>query len=319
MTVSLIATVKDAGPAIHWFVSAVGQQTHPPDEVVVVDGGSMDGTLEALRQAAGVRVISEPGANIARGRNLAIASAAGDIIAVTDADCWVAPDWLEHLLAKLDAGADVAAGFYRAVSSSFLQTCAAAVSVPELDEIGPGWMPSARSMAFRRSSYEAAGGYPEWLDIGEDMYLNHRLVEVGARFELAPAAIVYWPVRPTLTATWRQYQRYAEGDAIAGMYPQRHLLRFGTYVTAAVVARSGIRWLLAPLGVAGLGYASKPLRRAWRRLPAGSPERLAGVVVVPAMMAFIDAAKMWGYAGGLLKAPRRSRRRGERTSATRAP
>ena len=83
------------------------------------------------------------------------------------------------------------------------------------------------------SPFEAAGGYPEWLRVGEDMYLDHALVAAGARIELAPEAVVWWRIRPTLGSTWRQYAGYAEGDALAGMYPERHLLRFATCSAAA--------------------------------------------------------------------------------------
>jgi len=272
--------------------------------VLIVDGGSTDGTLAVLRSAEGIAVISEPGANIARGRNLAVRAATHEVVAVTDADCVLAPDWLERLLAAVERGADVVAGFYRPIATSFLQVCAAAVSLPDADEVGPGWMPSARSVAFRREAFEAAGGYPEWLEVGEDMFLNHRWVDLGVRMELAKDAVTYWRVRPTLSATWRQYARYAEGDALAGMYPRRHLIRFATYggAAAALVARDR-RWVrLAALG--GMAYAWAPIRRARRRLPRGSPERAGSVVAVPAMMAFIDAAKMIGYLRGL--AARRS-------------
>src|SRR5207244_6764337 len=134
------------------------------------------------------------------------------------------------------------------------QTCAAAVSLPEPEELRPGWLPSSRSIAFRREAWEAAGGYPEWLDVGEDMYFNHRLLDAGARLELAPDAVAIWRVRPTLAATWRQYSRYAEGDATAGMYPRRHVVRFATYglAIAALVGRR--RWLLGVAGAGALAY-----------------------------------------------------------------
>ena len=51
-----------------------------------------------------VTVVEEPGANIARGRNLAIAAATHDVIAVADADCRYDPDWLEHLLEPTGGG-----------------------------------------------------------------------------------------------------------------------------------------------------------------------------------------------------------------------
>src|SRR5438105_9684217 len=249
--VSVVATAKDVGPDIHEFLASLREQTRTPEEIVVVDGGSSDGvTVETLERADGLTLLREPGANIARGRNLAIRAAAHDVIAVTDADCLLSPRWLERLIEPIEDGADVAAGFYRPLSTSFFQTCAAAVSVREPDEIRPGWMPSSRSVAFRREVFEAAGGYPEWLRVGEDMYLDHALVASGARIELAPEAVVWWRIRPTLGSTWRQYAGYAEGDALAGMYPERHLLRFATCSAAAGVLWSRRPWLVALLAVA---------------------------------------------------------------------
>ena len=300
MKVTLISTVKDVGPAMNDFLASLERQTRRPDEIVIVDGGSRDGTLDALRSAPGVTAISEPGSNISRGRNVAIRAATHDIIAATDADCILADDWLENLVHPIERGADVAAGFYEPLCTSFFETCASAVSVRERDELRPGWMPSARSMAFRRDSYESAGGFPEWLDVGEDMYFNHRLRESGARVELAPRAVVYWRIRPTLAETWRQYAGYAEGDALGGMYAERHFIRFLTYALAVAAVKSRNRGLLGLAAAGGAAYASRPLRRVWRRLP-GWPGRSAGLVVVPSMMVFIDAAKMWGYLRGLTR------------------
>ena len=309
MKVSLVATVKDAGPHIELFLASVRAQSRQPDEVIVVDGGSTDGTWESLQEAGGILALREPGANIARGRNVAIRAAAHDLIAVTDADCVLDPDWLARIVGPVEGGADVAAGFYSPLGDSFLQVCAAAVSLPEPEELRPGWMPSSRSLALRREVLEAAGGYPEWLEVGEDMYLDHRLVEGGARIELAPDAIAQWRIRPTLAATWRQYARYAEGDAIAGMYPDRHAIRFATYAFGAFALLSRGRWARVVAVGAGLAYASRPLRRARRRLPAGSMERRAALAAVPAMMAFVDAAKMWGYVRGLARPRPRGRDR----------
>src|SRR5215813_13521556 len=113
MKVSLVSTVKDIGPQhVREFLDSPRAQTRQPEETIIVDGGSTDGTLEAFEEAGGITVISEPGANISRGRNVAIAAAAHEIIAATDADCTLDPHWLERLIAPIEAGADVSAGFY---------------------------------------------------------------------------------------------------------------------------------------------------------------------------------------------------------------
>ncbi|HXY72984.1 MAG TPA: glycosyltransferase [Actinomycetota bacterium] len=302
MKVSLVSTVKDVGPAhMREFLDSLRAQSRPPEETIIVDGGSTDGTLEVLREAPDITVISEPGAGISRGRNVAIAAAAHGVIAVTDADCVLAADWLERLLAPIENGADVSAGFYRALGDSLFQISTAAVSIREPEEVGPGWLPSSRSIAFRRGAYDAAGGYPEWLGVGEDMYFDHQLVAAGTTIEPAVDAVVRWRVRPTPASTWRQYAGYAEGDAAAGLYPERHFLRFAAYalLTVAVVKKN--RPLLALATAGAVQYAVRPVWRAWRRLEGRDTERLASLVTVPAAMALIDAAKMWGYARGLAR------------------
>src|SRR5262245_49034879 len=161
MKVSLVATVKDARPQIDGFLASIRAQTRRPDEVVIVDGGSTDGTWEVVSGEEGIQALSEPGANIARGRNLAIRAAAHDVLAVTDADCVLDREWLARIVAPIEAGADVSAGFYRSVAHSPLTVWSSAVSIREPEEVRPGWMPSSRSIAFRRDAFEAAGGYPE--------------------------------------------------------------------------------------------------------------------------------------------------------------
>jgi len=303
--VSLVGTVLNGAGHVEEFLVSLATQTVRPDEVVIVDGGSTDGTAERLREA-GITVIEEPGANIARGRNLAIAAAAHDVLAVTDVDCVLEPDWLEQLLVPIDRGADVSMGFYAPITDGLVQECLAAVNLLlDASEVDPRrFMPSARSIAFRRDALEAAGGYPEWLDIGEDMWVNHRWRELGLDLEFAPAALVHWRLRPTLGAVWLQYYRYARGDARGGMYPERHALRYGVYAGAVLASRSRHR-LSALAALAGAAaYARTPVRRAWRRIgdPGG---RAAATVLVPALMGWIDTAKMAGYAAGLADRARR--------------
>lgn len=299
MRVSLITTVLNAGDHVGRFLESLAEQTRAPDEIVVVDGGSSDGTLEELRRTEGITLIEEPGANIARGRNVAIAASTYEVIAVSDADCVLEPDWLERLLEPLETGADVSMGAYRPIAETFFHRCVAAVNLPDPAEWNEAtFMPSGRSVAFRREAIEAAGGYPEWLDIGEDMYVNHRWRGLGMDLRLAPDAIVHWPLRPDLTSTWTQYFRYARGDALAGMYPERHALRFGVYGGAAYVWSSRSRLLKLGTLAGAAAYAAKPIRRAMRRCDDPA-ERALALAMVPALMAFVDAAKMTGYLAGL--------------------
>lgn len=309
MKITLISTVKDCAGSTPGFLASLAAQTRAPDEVVIVDGGSTDGTSGAFKQADGVTVLTEPGANISRGRNVALAAATHDVIAATDADCELDPRWLEAIVAPIEAGADVSMGWYEPVLETALDRCMAAVNLPlDSQSVDPSrFNPSHRSVAFRREAIEAVGGYPEWLAIGEDMWVDQRWRELGTDMRFAPEAIVRWRLRRGLVATWRQYFRYARGDAQAGMHPERHTLRFGVYAGLAAALASGRTWpkLLAAAGA--VAYARAPVRRGWALTssPRGPRDRAIATLAVPALMAFTDAAKMAGYAAGLADRVRR--------------
>ena len=298
MKVSLIATVLNAEDHVGPFLASIAAQTRAPDEVVIVDGGSADGTLDSLRAADGVTALLEPGANIARGRNLAIAHASHEVIAVADADCTYGSGWLAALVAPLEAGADVAMGVTEPIVGSLLDACVSALSA-QLDptELDPAtFMPSARSVAFRREALDAVGGFPEWLPIGEDMWVNHRWRERSFDMRLAPAAVAGWRPRATLGGIWRQYVRYARGDGHAGMYPERHALRIAVYGGLLLAMTSRRTWpkLLAVGG--GLAYARAPVARARARAGDRAP---AATILTPALLAFTDLAKLTGYGLGV--------------------
>src|SRR5687767_723686 len=118
--VSLITTVLNEAESLPGFLRAVAGQSRKPDEIVIVDGGSADGTAEILRQADGslgapLRTLVADGLNIGQGRNRAIAEAEGEVIVVGDVGAIPDPQWLERLVEALEAdeATDVAAGFYR--------------------------------------------------------------------------------------------------------------------------------------------------------------------------------------------------------------
>src|SRR5882672_3750859 len=103
MKVALISTVFNEGEDIFAWAESLRKQTRKPDEFVIVDGGSTDGTPERLRQAFShddfpmPRIIVEK-CNIARGRNLAIQNTTVEIIASIDAGSVADPSWLEKIV-----------------------------------------------------------------------------------------------------------------------------------------------------------------------------------------------------------------------------
>jgi len=306
LSVSLVLTILNEAGNLDELLAGIQQQSVQPDEIVIVDGGSSDGTLERLQDWASksetrVTVESVPGVNIARGRNLAIAKATGNIIAVTDGGCVAEKQWLQQITEPFQAGdVHVVMGFYRADTRGLFETTLCCLNMPEPDEIKEDkFMPSSRSIAFFKQTWAAAGKYPEWLDIGEDMFFNFTCRALKTRRRYAPEAVVHWRPRSGLKATLKQYREYARGDALGGMYLQRHALRFFTY--AAFLGMIGVWlvapvWLLVPL-LAEVVWIFPALRRAARRV------RLPGLfIAVPLLLVLqvlVDLSKLAGYLKGL--------------------
>ena len=312
--ISLIATVLNEGESIRGLLDSIAAQTRSPDEIVIVDGGSSDDTAAIIRAYQGklpLRLLVEEGSNISQGRNVAIKAARGDIIAVTDAGVRLEADWLERITQPLrqDARVNVVGGFFQADPKSGFEIALGAASLPLASEIDPAsFLPSSRSIAFRKEAALAVGLYPEWLDYCEDLIFDLRLRRRYGPAAFEEGALVHFRPRASLRSFFRQYYHYARGDGKADLWRKRHLIRYLAYLLllpAIVMAGAAIHpllWLALPL--AGLVYLRQPYRRLptlMRRADGGSSGRwLYCLVAIPWLRMVGDIAKMLGYPAGWL-------------------
>ncbi len=310
INISVIATVKNESPSIRRLFDSLLAQTRPPDEVVIVDGGSTDGTLDILGEYAArapwpLKVISQPGANISQGRNTAIAAAAGPIIASTDAGVRLNECWLEELVKPFEQGVQVVSGFFLPDPQTVFETALGATTLPVLADIQPDrFLPSSRSVAFTRQVWEQVGGYPEWLDYCEDLIFDFKLRQRVGSFAFAPRAVAYFRPRPSLAAFAKQYYRYARGDGKADLWRKRHAIRYTTYCLAGPLllllgwSRDARFWLLIPAGLAAMLWT--PYRRLRPYLVRFSwIDKIKAVAWVPLIRIAGDVAKMVGYPVGV--------------------
>jgi glycosyltransferase involved in cell wall biosynthesis len=305
-TVALIVTVLNEEASLARFLSGIDANLEDVTEVVIVDGGSSDGTWDALASWAAVRepvvkLVRAPGAGIAAGRNIGITNSTGARIAVTDGGCRVRPGWVEAITAPLADEEIVAVkGSYVGKGESPLGRAVAAVLVNDLQTLRKeATMPSSRSLAFRRAAWEQVGGYPEWLATAEDTWFAQQLAATGP-IVFAPDAVVEWLVPNRLGRVVRQYVRYGFGDGRAGTNTRRLVVMGLFYLVSAA------SMLSLPSRIAAVGAHAMYL---WRRTRGGSRlSRLRPLEKALAVTAIwvSDLALVGGFAFGLATKPRRA-------------
>ena len=318
-TVSLLLTVKNEATNISLLLDSIANQSRLPDELIITDGGSVDGTYEALirfkeeqaNQEEGIFVVVEQltGSNISEGRNAAIALSSGNILAITDAGVMLPFDWLEKIITPLicDQELAVVSGFFHATPQNAFEAALGVVTLPLAHEIDPHhFLPSSRSIALRRSAMEAVGGYPEWLDYCEDLILDLRLRSNGAKFHFLPGASVGFRPRTSLSKYGLQYFRYARGDGKADLWRLRHAMRYLVYLwVTPLLMVFGIYihpafFLLLLIGAfVYIGPLYRRLPLILRRVPRlNLHDRLIAWLWVGPLRIFGDLAKILGYPVG---------------------
>jgi glycosyltransferase involved in cell wall biosynthesis len=312
--VTVVVPVRDEAATIDALLDSLAAQTTPPQQVVVVDGGSTDGTLQHLHRRASadptMLVVDAGPATPGRGRNLGIAAAACDWIALTDAGIRVEPTWLEHLwAAHLRASqARIVYGNYEFdLRSTFERRAAVAYGEPKVPTSeGPCRGPSVVSVLVHRSVVEEVGGFLDSRS-GEDEAFTRAVRAAGVQVAWAPDATVWWRLRPDLRSTAERFRLYSYHYALAG--EQRHwqlpLARAYLPVVAglALSARSRL-WLALPVGTLAARTAKRYSRQPEELRPHGAVAALSVAAIVLAT----DSATFLGWAQALRDAQRRSGR-----------
>lgn len=227
--------------------SLVGQDYPSVQEILVVDGGSSDGTTAIAEGIGGVvRVVPNPRVTAAAGMNIGIERAAGEVIVRADAHAVYAPDFVSRSVEALESsGAAVVGGPMRPVGLNRFGRAVAAVTSSPFG-IGPGrfhYASEAQEVetvylgAYRRETVLEVGGYDElnlqWA--AEDQELNYRIRRGGGRIRVDPTVRSFYFPRDTPRSLWRQYFNYGVCKA-STLSKHRTLPYWRPLVPAALVA-----------------------------------------------------------------------------------
>lgn len=300
--VTIIATVLNEIQDIVRLVPSLLAQVPPPAEVIIVDGGSSDGTWEWLCDAAGTHPNLQPIRDescslkrcpgpVSRGRNVAIAAAANQIIACADAGCTYSPGWLSHLTASIVEGkAEYALGgsCIDLADPTIWDIASAPFFGVNFSPSQPSKSCTARSMAFTKDLWQRIGGFPETVLLGDDTLFDLKARRLTPPAFVGDAKAVYRP-QNTLGSACHQLARYALSDGILGVRWVR-LVRNSTRCLLQLGAVVTLPWTIYPFLLILAMQCWLSFRPDWRFICRTGPRtmlaRFLFSVLVPWIIAF---------------------------------
>jgi len=317
---SLIATVYNDREGTELFLARMEEQTRRPDEIIVCDAGSTDGTWELLRryEASGaipLVALQERKCRPARGRNLAASMAQHATLTVTDIGCGWEPQWLEELVAPFDSIADLEAvmGSWKVrwedQQTHWAKADYALQNGLEL-RATPRSHAANRAIAYRKDFYFRLGGLPEDLSFAaDDMTFALLIQNLGTAIAAAPEPRCYWLRPQSLGQLLREARRNFRGNGEAGIGLKHFVLVGGRLIAellGALIVPIGLALHLpvAILIAAAVLPAGSIFLRAlrWREIVRRFGER--GCAVSPVHLAVLDYLSRWyglrGYMQGMV-------------------
>jgi succinoglycan biosynthesis protein ExoA len=259
--------------------------------VLVVDGGSSDGTSQVVQEYAArdprVELLRSPGKTIAGSLNAGLQAAKGRWLVRVDAHSRIPQGYVSALVRHLRTGnwggvggrkdGVAASPTGRAIGAALSSRFGVGNSVYHygtkvdvVDHVPFG--------AYSTSLLRRLGGWDERLQANEDFELDYRLRRQGHRLLFDPDLAIAWQNRQSLGELFRQYRRYGRGKAgVAVLHPRslrpRHLAAPALVASWVLAAALAVRWprltLLAVVPYVGASlFASAIAARRVRGWPA---------------------------------------------------
>jgi glycosyltransferase involved in cell wall biosynthesis len=258
-TISVVVPTYNSAAVIGQCLASLEHQSHPPDDVVVSDGGSTDETA-AIANAHGAKVVLGA-ANRSAQRNAGAERALGEYVVFVDSDMQLTPAVLEDSLTTFresDAALVIPEVFvgenYWARVRGFERSF--------YDDVW--WLQAAR--CYRRAQFLEIGGFDAGLIGPEDWDLDERIRQFGEVRQIS-AIIEHDEGRPSFSRLLQKKAHYAGSfPEFRVRHPERSALCFSVARRAALFVRRPGRLLAHPTlaaGVATMGIAEIGAARDW--------------------------------------------------------
>jgi glycosyltransferase involved in cell wall biosynthesis len=248
VSVSVVVTVRNEQRHIADLLDSLIVQEGPL-EVLIVDAASTDSTRAIVRHYASrhpfIRLLEHAGTR-ADSRNFGVQNSTGDVVAFIDGDCIANPFWLRELRRQL-RHSEIAAG--RTIQIGYWAF--ESLHRVELPHRGFDVTFPSCNLAYRKAVFRKIGGFDPWFDTAEDIDLNYRAVDTGAKIGFVEDAIVYHRARDTFTKFFKQAYWNGYGRKQLTL---KHGNLWRSYSFRRMLETQFNFWGVLRLGFASLGY-----------------------------------------------------------------
>jgi glycosyltransferase involved in cell wall biosynthesis len=227
------------------------RQTHPPAEVIVVNDGSTDETVEIVQGFGDkVRLLSQPNQGVSAARNFGIQNARSEWIALLDSDDLWRADKLELQARAIleNPGADFVYTSSYTFSENWLEKLVPAPPVSRIKQELEGWIPfSVSTVVFRRSKALEIGGFDPAMRLAEEWDMWLRFIQAGTEFAAVEECVAFYRRSPqSLSHQAKAYLKFqkivvkkhiARGEPAIQRWLKHHRLISRLEAEAAIMLR----------------------------------------------------------------------------------
>jgi len=308
--VSVVTTVKNEEDNITLLLDSLFKLDYAGKvEIVVVDGGSSDRTIQIVSNYPNLKLITTK-CNISEGRNIGIRNSTGDIVAFIDGDCVAETDWIRNIVRYFleDSETGVVGGPYIPLGNGGIVQSYSALYQGSYFPKTSGFTTyshiASGNVAIRREIVGKIGGFDPEADQFEDEDINYRISKLGLKLFFADDARVFHKYRESFRdvseVTIRRSKANVEFNKKHRRYRQllfpytRTLLLACLAIFAITLATGSVVLFALELGVLFLLFYSYSLRHLSK--VARSPEMsLKTKLVLPLIDLYVRLLESFGF------------------------
>ena len=325
--ITVVMPGRNEAASVDEAVESLFAQTRLPDEIILADGCSTDGTADLFMKHSGrgipMKVVRNEAIYVGGGRNIGARTAQHELVAHMDFGNRADERWLESMVKPFedDPTLDYLGGIYLpridgrfervcATVVFFFDTMAMTMTREEIESaVGDQLetsLPGGMCMAYRRDIWQRAGGFAEWAKRGQDRLFGLRVRHLEGKISTSLDPIIHFNMPSSVRGLYLHRFRYGLWEARLGLPRDRFKRLFRWYACAAVIlaAIGYVAWqaLVPAIVVLAVGYT---YRVAWRNLDriaqaSGQPFEAGSRLLACAILFARDAGILLGNILGTL-------------------